>query len=67
MLANIYLHYVGCSRRGNFVVGHKTQRERIQKKLKELNVRLASLRVRGSQAMMEYAYRHLHGHIQYLG
>lgn len=62
-----FTHYVGCSRKGNFVVGHKTQCERVQKKLKELNVRLAGLRVRGGKAMMEYAYRHLQGHIQYFG
>lgn len=62
-----FTHYVGRSRKGNFVVGHKTQRDRIQKKLKELNVRLASLRVRGGKAMMEYAHRHLQGHIQYFG
>jgi len=62
-----FTHYVGRSRKGNFVVGHKTQRERIQKKLKELKVRLASLRVRGGKAMMEYAHRHLQGHIQYFG
>ncbi len=29
-----FTHYVGCSRKGNFVVGHKTLCERIQKKLK---------------------------------
>ncbi|ASF48347.1 group II intron reverse transcriptase/maturase [Methylovulum psychrotolerans] len=62
-----FTHYVGRSRKGNFVVSHKTQRERIQKKLIELNVRLASLRVQGGKAMMEYAYRHLQGHIQYFG
>lgn len=62
-----FTHYVGKSRKGNFVVGHKTQRERIQKKLKELNIRLASLRVQGGKAMMEYARRHLQGHIQYFG
>ena len=62
-----FTHYVGRSRKGNFVVGHKTQRERIQKKLVELNVRLASLRTKGGKVMMEYTYRHLQGHIQYFG
>lgn len=57
----------GKNRKGNFVVGHKTQRERIQKKLKELNIRFADLRVQGGRAMMEYARRHLQGHIQYYG
>src|SRR5450631_1190271 len=46
-----FTHYVGRSRKGNFVVGHKTQRERIQKKLIELNVRLAGLRVQGGWNM----------------
>jgi hypothetical protein len=62
-----FTHYVGKSRKGNFVVGRKTQRERIQKKLKELNIRLAALRVQGGRAMMEFARRHLEGHIQYFG
>ena len=62
-----FTHYVGCSRKGNFVVGHKTQCERIQKKLKELNIRLAGLRVKGGKTMMEYVYRHFQGHIQYFG
>lgn len=62
-----FTHYVSRSRKGNFAVGHKTQRERMQRKLKELNVRLASLRIQGGKAMMEYASRHLQGHIQYFG
>jgi RNA-directed DNA polymerase len=62
-----FTHYVGKSRKGHFVVGRKTQRERIQKKLKELNIRLADLRGQGARAMTEYARRHLQGHIQYYG
>src|SRR5450631_818083 len=45
----------------------KTQRERLCKKLKALNVRLAELRVNGGKAMLEYVVRHLQGHIQYYG
>lgn len=62
-----FTHYVGKSRKGNFVVGRKTQRERIRKKLKELNIRLAGMRVHGGKAMMVFARRHLQGHIQYFG
>lgn len=39
-----FTHYAGKSRRGRFVVGRKTQRERIAKKLKEVSQRLAELR-----------------------
>jgi RNA-directed DNA polymerase len=60
-------HFDGRSRRGRFVVGRKTQRERLCKKLKALNVRLADLRTMGGKAMLEYVVRHLQGHIQYYG
>jgi RNA-directed DNA polymerase len=60
-------HFVTRSRRGRFVVGRKTQRERLQKKLKALGVRLAILRTHGGRSMMDYVRRHLQGHIQYFG
>jgi len=60
-------HFVGRSRSGRFVVGRKTQCERVHKKLKALSVRLAELRTQGGQAMLEHVRRHLHGHIQYFG
>lgn len=60
-------HFVGRSRSGRFVVGRKTQSERIRKKLKALSVRLAKLRTQGGKAMVEYVRRHLQGHIQYFG
>ena len=60
-------HFVGRTRNGRFVVGHQTQGERIRKKLKALNVRLAALRTHGGQAMVAYVRRHLQGHIQYFG
>ena len=59
-------HFVGRSRSGRFVVGRKTQCERVHKKLKALSVRLAELRTQGGQAMLEHVRRHLHGHIQEL-
>jgi hypothetical protein len=62
-----FTHYVGRSRRGRFVVGRKTQGERIRKKLKVLSGRLAALRTHGGKAMLEYVRRHLQGHIQYYG
>jgi RNA-directed DNA polymerase len=62
-----FTHYVGRSRRGRFVVGRKTQGDRIRKKLKVLSGRLAALRTHGGKAMLEYVRRHLQGHIQYYG
>lgn len=60
-----FTHYVGKSRKGYFVLGRKSQRERIAKKLKEVGVRLSKLRVEGGRAMMDYAKRHLQGHVGY--
>ncbi len=60
-----FTHYVGISRKGRFVVGRRTQRERIAKKLKEVSRRLAALRTQGGKAMMLYAKRHLSGHGAY--
>ena len=62
-----FTHFVGCTRDGRFVVGHQTQGERIRKKLKALNVRLATLRTHGGKAMVAHVRRHLQGHIQYFG
>ena len=60
-----FTHYVGRTRRGSFTVGHRTQRERFTRKLKAVGERLARLRTEGGRAMMEYARRHLHGHVAY--
>ena len=49
------------------MVGRKTQGSRINKKLEEVGVRLAKLRTSGGRAMMDYAKRHLRGHIAYFG
>ena len=60
-----FTHYVGKSRKGRFVVGRMTQRERIAKKLREVSQELAKLRTKGGKAMMNYARRHLCGHLAY--
>jgi group II intron reverse transcriptase/maturase len=60
-------HYVGRSRKGKFIVGRKTERKRFGKKLKALNQRLRTLRVKGGKAMMRYYRQHLTGHINYYG
>lgn len=62
-----FTHYVGKSRKGRFIVGRTTQRDRITKKLKEVNQKLAQLRLQGGKAMMLYARRHLIGHVAYYG
>jgi hypothetical protein len=62
-----FSHFVARTRSGRFVVGRKTQGERIRTKLKALNVRLAALRTHGGKVMVEYVRRHLQGHIQYFG
>jgi hypothetical protein len=60
-----FTHYVGKSRKGRFVLGRKSQRERIVKKLKDVGDRLSALRIEGGQAMMDYARRHLQGQVGY--
>jgi RNA-directed DNA polymerase len=62
-----FTHYVTESRRKRFQVGRKTQGSRVARKLKEVGVRLARLRTSGGQVMMDYAKRHLRGHIAYFG
>ena len=60
-----FTHYAGKSRNGRFVLGRKSQRERIARKLREVSDRLSALRVEGGRAMMDFAKRHLHGHVAY--
>jgi group II intron reverse transcriptase/maturase len=60
-----FTHYAGKSRTGRFVLGRKSQRERIAKKLKDVSERLSALRVEGGRAMMDYAKCHLRGHAAY--
>jgi group II intron reverse transcriptase/maturase len=60
-----FTHYIGRSRRGSFVVGRKTQRERLAKKLEAFGERLKRLRSTGGKAMMPYARQHLRGHLAY--
>lgn len=60
-----FTHYAGRSRRGWFMVGRKTQRERMSKKLHAFGVKLKRLRTEGGKAMMSYVQRHLRGHLAY--
>lgn len=60
-------HYVGTSRKGNFVVGRKTEGKRVTKKLKELGLKLQRLRTEGGKAMVQYVRQHLQGHFNYFG
>lgn len=60
-----FTHFVTKSRKGGFLVGRKTDRQRMRKKLKELNVKMAALRAKGAQAMVTYAQQHLRGHVNY--
>ena len=60
-----FTHFVGRSRRGCFMVGRKTQKERMTKKLKAFGERLKRLRTEGGKAMMQYARQHLRGHLAY--
>jgi group II intron reverse transcriptase/maturase len=62
-----FTHYVTLSRSKRFLVGRKTQKERMSKKLKEVGDKLARLRTAGGREMMQYAKRHLQGHIAYYG
>jgi len=62
-----FTHYGGRSRRGRFVVGRKTDGQRVPRKLKQFSERLRALRSDGTPAMVAYARRHLQGHIQYYG
>jgi len=62
-----FTHFIGRSRRGNFMVGRQTERKRIQRKIEALKERLKELRVQGQQAMVTYVRQHLQGHIQYYG
>lgn len=62
-----FTHYVGTSLAGKFVVGRRTERRRMVKKLREVNVRLRELRSHGGRAMASYAQQHLRGHREYYG
>ncbi|RYF50594.1 MAG: group II intron reverse transcriptase/maturase [Cytophagaceae bacterium] len=61
-----FTHFVTTSRvNGRFMVGRKTERQRLCSKLKELNTRVRQLRIQGGAAMVQHVQRHLRGHIQY--
>ena len=60
-------HYVGTSRKGNFVVGRKTDGKRMTKKLTELGQKLQDLRSEGGDTMVKFVQQHLRGHFNYYG
>ena len=60
-----FTHYVRRTRGGSFALGRKTQRQRFGRKLKEVSVQLPARRTQGGRAMMQYARRHVMGHLQY--
>lgn len=60
-----FTHFVSQSRRGRFKVGRATQRERMTQKLNEVSRKLAKLRTAGGKVMMDYARRHVEGHLAY--
>jgi group II intron reverse transcriptase/maturase len=62
-----FTHYVTSSRKGRFIVGRTTQRQRMRKKLKALGEKLRELRCQGGAAMTAYTRHHLLGHIRYYG
>lgn len=62
-----FTHYLGRSRKGYFLVGHKTESKRTRKKLKEVGIKLKAMRTSGGAIMYKYARQHLQGHINYFG
>ena len=62
-----FTHFVTRGRKGGFLVGRKTERKRMRKKLKGLGNKLKELRKKGGQVMQDYARRHAVGHLQYYG
>lgn len=62
-----FTHFVTTNRKGRFIVGRKTDAERINQKLKEFKIRLKCLRTTGGMAMVAFAKRHFEGHLQYYG
>jgi group II intron reverse transcriptase/maturase len=62
-----FTHYVTFGRNGGFYVGRRTIGKRVRKKLRALGDELAKRNTAGGTAMIDYAGRHLRGHIQYYG
>lgn len=62
-----FTHYVTFGRNGGFYVGRRTIGKRVRKKLRALGDELAKRSTAGGTAMIDYAGRHLRGHIQYYG
>ena len=60
-------HYVTRSQRNSFKIGRKTDKPRMQKKLKAVSLKLQKLRIAGVAQMVQYLRQHLAGHVQYYG
>ena len=60
-----FTHYVSRTRGGCFTVGRSTQRQRFARKLGLFADRLKALRGEGTVAMLQYARRHIAGHMAY--
>ncbi len=62
-----FTHYIGRSRRGFPILGRKTEAKRMKQKLKEITYNLKGRRTRGTKEMVDYAVRHVRGHLYYYG
>ena len=62
-----FTHFITRSRKGRLIVGRKTQRERMWRKLKELKIKIRELRTEGTHAMVDYMILHVRGHLAYYG
>jgi RNA-directed DNA polymerase len=63
-----FTHYVTFGRNGGgFYVGRRTIAKRVRKKLRAFSDELDKRCTKGGTAMIDYAGRHIHGHLQYYG
>jgi len=62
-----FTHYVTFGRNGGFYVGRRTIAKRVRKKLRAFSDALAKRQTHGGTALIDYAGRHLRGHLQYYG
>lgn len=62
-----FTHFITRSRNGRPIIGRKTQRERMWRKLKELKIKLRIIRTLGTHEMLDYIIRHVRGHLHYYG
>lgn len=62
-----FTHYTSKTRKGKFKIARKTEGKRMRTKLKQLKIELRKRCNAGGGAIIDYARRHLTGHIQYYG